>query len=30
MMEQAAEDKRGQRAMEWRSDDRQQQINNKP
>ncbi len=29
-MEQAADDERGRRAMEWTSDDRQQQINNQP
>jgi hypothetical protein len=30
MKEQAVDNKRGQRAMEWMSDDRQQQINNHP
>jgi hypothetical protein len=30
MMEQVADNERGQRAMEWTSDNRQQQINNQP
>jgi hypothetical protein len=30
MMEQLADNKRGQIAMEWMMDDRQQQINNQP
>ncbi len=29
-MEQAAENKRGRREMEWTSDDRRQEINNQP